>query len=64
MKKKGKGRKEEEEEGKRRKIIPYVYCAFVHCPTLDERKSEWSVNEDSVYLFIFPKQATLALKQF
>lgn len=54
----------EEEEEKRRKIILYVYCAFVYSPTLGERESEWSLNEDSVYLFIFPKQETLALKQF
>lgn len=55
--------REREEEEKRREIIPYVYCAFVHSPTLGERESEWSLNEDSVYLFIFPKQETLALKQ-
>lgn len=66
-------KKEHKEEGKKKrvkeseerdgKIISYLYYLFAHSRILDERESEWDLNENFVYSFIFQKQETLVLKQ-
>ena len=61
--KKKRVKESEERDGKTGKIISYLYYLFAHSHILDERESEWDLNENFVYSFIFQKQETLVLKQ-
>lgn len=61
--KKKRVKESEERDGKTGKIISYPYYLFAHSHILDERESEWVLNENFIYSFIFQKQETLVLKQ-
>lgn len=61
--KKKRVKESEERDRKTGKIISYLYYLFAHSHILDERESEWVLNENFVYSFIFQKQETLVLKQ-
>lgn len=49
--KKKRVKKSEERERKTGKIISYLYHLFAHSRILDERKSEWDLNENFIHLF-------------
>lgn len=61
--KKKRVKESEERDRKTGKIISYLYYLFARSHILDERESEWVLNENFVYSFIFQKQETLVLKQ-